>query len=381
MSRGETKVVNVKVAHLRPKYKDLKEWMEASPNHVYIGRRGIVFIENKRFPTSDSIWHNPFKAKDDTIQERRRVCEEFEVYIRKKLNEDKALVQQLIELRGKQLGCWCAPLECHGDVLKRLINEYEDDPTREKQEDVETETKDEKRYSVKDIPYWIPTSMTETIQKIPFAGHRLFHSRASKKEDQYLSPFTPTPKPIPMFPLQELVLSKAPRSYETIVAYFPTMEHAFQACKWLYTTTGEHWDQWKRYSIDGDIGRLSASEAKSMSSKSAFKKAGIQLNLQSWNRESLRVMFRVALARYKIDEPFRKMLETYRASNILLLHHESRKRASDLFWGASVVLPKADTDTDTISIVGPNHLGWIYMYLSMTRSNSRPSTVLGKRKR
>ena len=27
------------------------------------------------------------------------------------------------ELRGKVLGCWCKPLDCHGDVLKVVVDE------------------------------------------------------------------------------------------------------------------------------------------------------------------------------------------------------------------------------------------------------------------
>ena len=40
-------VVNCKVANIRPKYENLQEWME-DPNNVYIGRGGIVFINNQR---------------------------------------------------------------------------------------------------------------------------------------------------------------------------------------------------------------------------------------------------------------------------------------------------------------------------------------------
>lgn len=29
----------------------------------------------------------------------------------------------LSELKGKNLICWCAPLECHADILLRLANE------------------------------------------------------------------------------------------------------------------------------------------------------------------------------------------------------------------------------------------------------------------
>ena len=40
----KTVVVNVKVSNIRPKYKHLKEWIQDS-NNVYIGRKGIVFID------------------------------------------------------------------------------------------------------------------------------------------------------------------------------------------------------------------------------------------------------------------------------------------------------------------------------------------------
>jgi len=33
------------------------------------------------------------------------------------------LLARIPELRGRALGCWCAPRPCHGDVLARLANE------------------------------------------------------------------------------------------------------------------------------------------------------------------------------------------------------------------------------------------------------------------
>jgi hypothetical protein len=42
-------VVNCKVQYIRPKYNNLKEWMN-DPNNIYIGRGGVVFIDKKRFP-------------------------------------------------------------------------------------------------------------------------------------------------------------------------------------------------------------------------------------------------------------------------------------------------------------------------------------------
>ncbi|MGA9841048.1 MAG: DUF4326 domain-containing protein [Nitrososphaeraceae archaeon] len=37
-------------------------------------------------------------------------------------SENKELMNQLPELKGKVLGCWCAPLPCHGDTLAELAN-------------------------------------------------------------------------------------------------------------------------------------------------------------------------------------------------------------------------------------------------------------------
>lgn len=120
MSISETKVVNVRVKHIRPEYHNLKIWTQDSKNE-YIGRKGIVFIKNsegkkERFPKNNSIFHNPFKGEN--------VCEKFEVYIRNRIKTEPKLKEQLLKLKGKRLGCWCKPKECHGDVLVRLIKEY-----------------------------------------------------------------------------------------------------------------------------------------------------------------------------------------------------------------------------------------------------------------
>jgi hypothetical protein len=113
-----TNVVNCKVKYIRPKYNNLKEWMD-DPNNIYIGRGGVVFIDNKRFPSNGSPFSNPFK--DGPLEER---IEKYRIYMSKKLKEDDTLVKALLQLKGKNLGCWCKPEKCHGDVLIELINEY-----------------------------------------------------------------------------------------------------------------------------------------------------------------------------------------------------------------------------------------------------------------
>jgi len=72
---------------------------------VYIGRPGP--------------WGNPFSiGKDGT---REEVIQKYEAWIRKQ----PELLAQLHTLKGKVLGCWCAPKACHGDVLLKLLKEVE----------------------------------------------------------------------------------------------------------------------------------------------------------------------------------------------------------------------------------------------------------------
>lgn len=117
-----TDVVNVKVKYIRPKYANLMEWME-DENNVYIGRKGIVFINGKRFPNSDSIWANPYKVKDVG---RTEAIEMYRTYIINKLRNENSnqrnLFNELARLKGKNLGCWCVPEPCHGDVIVEMIS-------------------------------------------------------------------------------------------------------------------------------------------------------------------------------------------------------------------------------------------------------------------
>ena len=72
---------------------------------VYIGRPGK--------------WGNPFSiGKDGT---REDVIKKYEEWIR---NNSK-LLNDLHELKGKILSCWCVPKACHGDILIKLIKELE----------------------------------------------------------------------------------------------------------------------------------------------------------------------------------------------------------------------------------------------------------------
>lgn len=118
-----TTVCNVKVAHIRPRYKNLQEWMN-DPQNIYIGRKGVVFINTPegrvRYPPKESLFANPFKIKEG--QDRQKVLSLYRQYITEKINTDPFFVGELRKLRGKNLGCWCKPEPCHGDILVEFIN-------------------------------------------------------------------------------------------------------------------------------------------------------------------------------------------------------------------------------------------------------------------
>lgn len=122
-----TQVVNCKVKYIRPRYNNLEEWMN-DPNHVYIGRRGVVFIKGVRYPKQDSIWANPFKIKGN--DNRETVIQKYREYITDALKSGRISVEDLHKLDGKILGCWCKESDsnidvpCHGDVLLELLQIY-----------------------------------------------------------------------------------------------------------------------------------------------------------------------------------------------------------------------------------------------------------------
>ena len=126
-----TRLVDVHVKMLRPKYDSLFEWME-NPNNVYIGRHMRLNRKGKvRKSVPTSQFANPHKIKDimnefpDISEEEARniSLERYERDSRKALRDDPILVEELCELKGKTLGCWCGDQPCHGDVIIKLIEE------------------------------------------------------------------------------------------------------------------------------------------------------------------------------------------------------------------------------------------------------------------
>ena len=82
------------------------------PDAVYVGR--------------PSKWGNPFiigrdGTREEVIERYRRLMNSILAS-----KTGKLLQQDLEELRGKNLVCWCAPLPCHADVLLELANKEDE---------------------------------------------------------------------------------------------------------------------------------------------------------------------------------------------------------------------------------------------------------------
>ena len=97
MEERETKMA--RVVHCRREQYD-----------VYIGR-GICPVTGRL-----GDWGNPFTLKRHGLQ-----AIILFVDMLAELREEE-LIRLVRSLRGKVLGCWCAPRACHGDVLARLAN-------------------------------------------------------------------------------------------------------------------------------------------------------------------------------------------------------------------------------------------------------------------
>jgi len=95
---------------------------------VYVGDR-VRFSPHATIdgePFRASIFRNHYKERKDG--DRHEVCEKYRLWLMGEYETDRdqerraATLYILPFLRGCVLGCWCRPLECHGDTLAALIN-------------------------------------------------------------------------------------------------------------------------------------------------------------------------------------------------------------------------------------------------------------------
>jgi predicted NAD-dependent protein-ADP-ribosyltransferase YbiA (DUF1768 family) len=147
-------------------------------------------------------------------------------------------------------------------------------------------------------------SFGEDIKK---KGYIYFYSGAKHPIERYLSTFQP-----------------ARVEYKGVT--FPSIEHGFQAAKFLCSN---------RPDLFATFSAPTAVDAKRAGGKGAFKKAGAVLDTNAWNAHSQDVMTALVKSRIRNDDVYRKILRLARKDNITLLHYEKAfgKRGAEPFWG------------------------------------------------
>ena len=93
------------VVNLRrePKLREQFEYAHVVGNTVLIDRR--------------TRWGNRFRIGPG--QDREQVIARYRADLWRRIRAGEIALQELAELDGCWLACWCAPLPCHGDVLAR----------------------------------------------------------------------------------------------------------------------------------------------------------------------------------------------------------------------------------------------------------------------
>jgi ribA/ribD-fused uncharacterized protein len=131
---------------------------------------------------------------------------------------------------------------------------------------------------------------------------------------------------------------------------FPSVEHFFQASKYLCSTRPELFEHFCR---GGRWGSSSPAEAKSKGSKKGFKAYKADLDVAQWEGSKVERMTAFLKARYEQDDVFRAILQACHDKGAYLLHFE--RSGAKAYWGGSVG-PDGD-------VRGTNKLGTIMMGL------------------
>lgn len=112
-----TTIRNIKKQYLvKDGYRDLEHWLE-NENHIYIGRNMTVYVPG----AIGSKWKNPYTLNKYNIDESLKLYKEY-------ILNNKKLMSEIYELKGRVLGCWCITetnKKCHGQVLIDILNELE----------------------------------------------------------------------------------------------------------------------------------------------------------------------------------------------------------------------------------------------------------------
>ena len=158
-----------------------------------------------------------------------------------------------------------------------------------------------------------------------------FYSRSSNIEHRYLSNFT-------LINLQE--------GNNT----FPSVEHFFQATKYNYTIRKNN--EIKKFTIDGEYGKIPPNKIKRFGGKKYMKGKGQILNITKWNNVRKDIMTKIIKNRFNSDEKFRNIILDLLKQNYKIIHFEYSNSVP--YWGRYF-------DKKSNKFIGNNVLGEIIM--------------------
>lgn len=81
------------------------------PFDIYVGRPS---------PFGNPFSHKPSSKAETKVESREEAIAKFEEWVR---TQPQLMEKIKKELKGKILGCWCRPANCHGDVLVKIASE------------------------------------------------------------------------------------------------------------------------------------------------------------------------------------------------------------------------------------------------------------------
>lgn len=86
--------------------------------NIKSGKGYEVYIGRPRKGSPPSGWQNDHDWKK---LGRAEALRRYKIDLWRKMQDPKFCQRMLKELDGKRLGCFCKPLDCHGDILKAAV--------------------------------------------------------------------------------------------------------------------------------------------------------------------------------------------------------------------------------------------------------------------
>jgi hypothetical protein len=78
-----------------------------------------------RIPLGNPWSHTDKNAAQFQVSTREESIKKHAIYFARRFETDLDFSTFIRSLKGKRLGCWCAPLPCHCDIIARYANNEE----------------------------------------------------------------------------------------------------------------------------------------------------------------------------------------------------------------------------------------------------------------